>query len=168
MTVCVDDRERVLGEIADGIMTTNDPGRMVQTVWEEIPLRYPDVVIDAFVVMPNHIPAVVMLSPGVEATPSGCPSAGQAQRPAPTSLPDVVHRFKSLTTARYRSGVQQSGWKPFGQKLWQRNYYEHVIRGQEELNRIRQYILDNPARCADDKENPDNWKTHDSHRGSKL
>jgi REP element-mobilizing transposase RayT len=71
------------------------------------------------------------------------------------SLPDVIHRFKSLTTARYRRGVLQDGWQPFPGRLWQRNYYEHIIRDEEELNRIRQYIIDNPGRWQDDVENPD-------------
>jgi len=70
------------------------------------------------------------------------------------SLPDVLHRFKTLTTKKYTDGVKQSGWTPFSGRLWQRNYYEHIIRDEESLNRIRQYILDNPARWAFDPENP--------------
>ena len=57
------------------------------------------------------------------------------------SLPDVVHRFKSLTTTRYRHGVLQNGWSPFPGRLWQRNYYERVIRNDGELRHIREYIL---------------------------
>jgi hypothetical protein len=72
------------------------------------------------------------------------------------SLPDVVHRFKSLTTARYRREVLQDRWRPFPGRLWQRNYYEHVIRDDEELNDIRQYIAENPLRWAEDRENPTN------------
>jgi REP-associated tyrosine transposase len=71
------------------------------------------------------------------------------------SLPDVIHRFKSLTTARYRTGVLQDEWQPFPGRLWQRNYYEHIIRDEEQLNRIRQYVIDNPVRWEDDVENPD-------------
>ena len=67
----------------------------------------------------------------------------------------MVHRFKSLTTARYRRGVLQDRWPPFPGRLWQRNYYEHVIRNEEELDRVRQYIVDNPARWEHDPENPD-------------
>jgi REP element-mobilizing transposase RayT len=69
-------------------------------------------------------------------------------------LPDVVHRFKSLTAAKYRRGVRNDGWQPFTGRLWQRNYYEHVIRDEDELGRIRQYITDNPARWDQDPENP--------------
>ena len=70
------------------------------------------------------------------------------------SLPDVVHRFKTLTTRRYADGVKQHGWQPFPGRVWQRNYYEHVIRGERELNRIREYIANNPVQWALDRENP--------------
>ena len=71
------------------------------------------------------------------------------------SLPDVVHRFKSLTTARYRHGVRDHGWPAFRGRLWQRNYYEHVIRDDDDLNNIREYIVNNPLRWDEDTENPD-------------
>lgn len=70
------------------------------------------------------------------------------------SLPDVVHRFKSLTVAKYRRGILQDSWPAFPGRLWQRNYYERVIRDEEELNRIREYIIDNPLHWDDDPENP--------------
>ncbi len=59
-----------------------------------------------------------------------------------------------MTTNEYIRGVKQSGWPPFNGRLWQRNYYEHIIRNDESLNRIRQYIADNPRRWAFDRENP--------------
>jgi putative transposase len=71
------------------------------------------------------------------------------------SLPDVVQRFKSLTTARYRHGVYELGWAPFPGRLWQRNYHEHIVRNERALSRIRQYIVDNPPRWERDIENPD-------------
>jgi putative transposase len=70
------------------------------------------------------------------------------------SLADVVHRFKTWTTERYTDGVRQQGWPPFLGRLWQRNYYEHIIRNERSLSRIRQYIADNPASWALDSENP--------------
>lgn len=69
------------------------------------------------------------------------------------SLLDVVHRFKTMTTKRYAGGVKQNGWSMFFGKLWQHNYYEHIIRDKNELNRIRQYIMDNPARWDTDRRN---------------
>ena len=69
-------------------------------------------------------------------------------------MPDVVHRFKTLTTKRYIDGVKQYNWPAFVGRLWQRNYHEHIIRSERSLNQVRQYIADNPARWADDPENP--------------
>jgi len=70
------------------------------------------------------------------------------------SLSDVVHRFKTMTTKQYIDRVKQNGWPTFPGKLWQRNYYEHIIRDENELNRIREYIINNPAQWEFDRENP--------------
>jgi REP element-mobilizing transposase RayT len=69
------------------------------------------------------------------------------------SLFDVVHRFKSLTTARYRHGVNENNWPPFAGRMWQRNYYERIIRGDKELAAVREYIRNNPANWVNDEEN---------------
>ena len=170
VTVCTQNRDCLLGDIVDGDMRLNDAAQMIQTVWDQLPDHYPAVDLDAFVVMPNHIHGIIVLTVG--ATPRGCPvprdcrvPRGQARGPAPTgvvtgrlSLPDVVHRLKSFTTARYRQGVRQDGWPPFPGRLWQRNYYEHIIRSDDELRRAREYIAQNPARWALDQENPDREK----------
>jgi putative transposase len=95
---------------------------------------------------------------------------GQARRPAPTkilSLPDVVHHFKTMTTKRYIDGVKQWGWAPFPGKLWQRNYYEHIIRNEKEMNEIREYIANNPKQWDLDQENP-NAQIMGNHRGLPL
>lgn len=65
-----------------------------------------------------------------------------------------MHRFKTITTTRYAHEVKQSGWPGFPGRLWRRNYYEHIIRDDESLDRIRQYIMDNPLQWAYDRENP--------------
>ncbi|ABU58846.1 hypothetical protein Rcas_2775 [Roseiflexus castenholzii DSM 13941] len=79
----------------------------------------------------------------------------QSQEGEPNlSLPDVVHRLKTMTTKLYADGVRQSGWPPFRSRLWQRNYHEHIIRDDNELSRIQQDILDNPARWDVDRESP--------------
>jgi REP element-mobilizing transposase RayT len=66
---------------------------------------------------------------------------------APTmSLPDIVNRFKTMTTKRYTDGVKQCGWRSYPGRLWQRNYFERVIRNEKELDQIREYIFDNPEK----------------------
>ncbi len=176
ITICTQDRTGLFGDVENGEMRLNEAGRMVQSVWDEMPSHYPGVDIDEFVVMPNHIHGIVVLVVGMDvgAPPRGRPDGGptamdhgqvgmdvgwQARGPAPTvvsgmSLADVVHRFKTLTTKRYIDGVKQSNWLPFAGRVWQRNYYEHIIRNEESLNRIRRYIRENPATWEMDQENP--------------
>ena len=69
-----------------------------------------------------------------------------------SSIPIIVQWFKTMTTNEYIRHVKQDGWKPFHGKLWQRNYYEHIIRNENELNQIRDYILNNPLKWKFDKE----------------
>jgi putative transposase len=140
VTICTQDRECLLGQISNGEVTTTPAGDMVQTVWDALPQHYPGVDIDAFVVMPNHVHGIIVLT-------------GQPAQAA-LSLPDVVHRLKSLTTTHYRRGVLEQKWLPFAGRLWHRNYYEHIVRNDDDLERIREYIVQNPARWLDDENNP--------------
>ncbi len=164
ITLCTQKRECLLGEIVDGHIQLNDAGRMVQTVWDEIPSHYSGADIDVFIAMPNHIHGIIAI---VGAGPRACPDSvepqangqpqatGQPQGVAPTglSLSDVVHRFKTMTTKRYADGVKQKGLPPFSAKLWQRNYWEHIIPNEVELGAIREYIQNNPAQWELDRLN---------------
>jgi putative transposase len=158
VTIVVQDRKCLFGEVVDGVVRLNDAGLMVQAVWEDLPSHYAGIDPDALVVMPNHIHGIIaLLGTGPRATPT---SEGQPQRVAPTrnaakmSLSDVIHRFKTLTTKRYIEGVKRFLWASFATRFWQRNYFEHIIRDEESLQRIRQYIHENPARWIFDRENP--------------
>lgn len=167
VTVCSQNRECLFGKIENAEMRLNAAGNMIESTWNEIPGNYPGIDIAEFIVMPNHIHGIIVI---VGATSRGCPphvcpetghareQQGQARGPAPTetrlSLPDVVHRFKTLTTKRYADGVKQWSWPPFQGRLWQRNYWEHVIRNESDLARIREYIQNNPTQWALDRLNP--------------
>jgi putative transposase len=215
VTICTQGRACLFGEVIDGEMRLNDAGRMVVAEWERLPVSFPNVVLDAFVVMPNHIHGIVILTDpaddatdgataigatisgattggaatggattrvapttaGDDATPVGAglvpalstmarndatpvgaglvpaPSVPVPSTPAPT-LGDVIGAFKSRVTVEYIRGVKTFGWTPFDRRLWQRNYYEHIIRNEETLNCIRRYIAENPIRWAFDRENP--------------
>ena len=172
ITICLQNRECLFGEIVNDEMILNDAGRMVSDIWHRIPGHNPGVEIDEFVVMPNHIHGIMVLvgadhcvcpiNPGRCQTDRICStnpgvSPGQSRGIAPT-LPQIVQRFKTLTTKRYIDGVNQKGWQYFQTRLWQRNYYEHVIRNEDDLNRIKEYISTNQLRWASDTENPDNLK----------
>jgi putative transposase len=121
-------------------------------------------VLDEFVVMPNHVHGIVMIAH----TPSEVDMAdddhdvrpdGSGPSREPGTLPGTVGRivqaFKSISTHEYTIGVKERGWTPFHGKLWQRNYYERIVRGEEVLERARQYIRNNPARWETDEENTD-------------
>jgi len=166
VTICAQGRECLFGEIAGAgpcvcpgfrtccsdapsKMRLNAAGMMTQQIWQEMPEYYPGVALDAFVVMPNHIHGIVILAG--QGQTSG-QQHGQAQGPAPT-LPDIVRQYKTLTMKRYADGVRQCGWRPFPGRLWQRNYWERVIRDEEELQAVREYIQNNPARWAEDQLN---------------
>ena len=76
-------------------------------------------------------------------------------RPAPT-LGEIIGAFKSMSTKEYINNVKINNWPRFNNRLWQRNFYEHIIRNDAELSRIRQYIVENPLQWEFDKENPKN------------
>lgn len=162
VTICTQNREHLFGEITSNNIKLNDAGKMVLSVWNEIPEFYNKIQIDEFIIMPNHIHGIIQITDTVGAGPCACPNicgqpqgGGQPQGVAPTvlSLPDVVHRFKTMTTKKYTDGVKQNDWIPFPRKLWQRNYWEHIVRNENELNQIRDYIRHNPQKWEMDKLN---------------
>ncbi|MHC4358694.1 MAG: transposase [Planctomycetota bacterium] len=125
----------------------------------ELPAHYMGVDIDKFIVMPNYIHGIAVLNVG--AGPRACPerneSEGQPRGVAPTktlSLPEAVQRFKSFTTKRHIDCIKRNDVKRFDKHFWQRNYYEHVIRNEDDLNGIREYITNNPLKWELDEENP--------------
>jgi REP element-mobilizing transposase RayT len=131
VTLVTQHREWFFGEVNDGRVHLNDAGQMVETVWREMDRVYPRVRLDAFVVMPNHLHAILWLSAD---GPAGNPPLG-----------DVVQRFKTFTTVRYSAGVRDEGWAPYDRTMWQRNYYDHIIRDEDDLAWCRRYIAANPA-----------------------
>ncbi len=151
----------MFGEIKNGGVESNPAGRMVQKVWGELPGRFPDIELDEFIIMPNHIHGIIVIvgAPLVGARGGGADGDKNRAdtRPAPTNakptLGDIVCAFKSLTTDQYILGVENQNWPPFPGRLWQRNYYEHIIRDEDSLNKIREYIIQNPARWEYDRDN---------------
>lgn len=159
ITLCLERRKCLFGSIIDGRMQLNVVGKMVDTYWNLLCQNYQNVYLDKYVIMPNHIHGIVILN-NVGATLvvaqnnkkdisySNISKAGT--RPAPT-IGEIVGRFKSITTNVYIQNVKEHNWQGFEKRLWQRNYYEHIVRDERDLNRIREYITSNPENWEKDE-----------------
>ena len=171
ITQTTQNRQALFGSLVNGRVRLSPAGQMIHDTWHEIPHLCPRYQSDEFIVMPDHIHGIIRVTNAVrkvsvEDIPVGVPLCGHPpslkythyrNNRAPTegcpdlandsaSLFDFMHRFKSLTTARYIHGVDERQWARFDGKVWQREYYERIVRqDEEELWRIREYIKNNPA-----------------------
>jgi REP element-mobilizing transposase RayT len=152
VTICAFQREFLFGEVSDGEVRLTRFGEIVREEWLSTAVLRPNVDLDAFVVMPNHFHAVIFMLHGDDAhvvrpaTENVSPLRRQ-----PGSLGSIVAGFKSAATKRINA-LRDNPCCP----VWQRNYYDHVIRTEKELAIIRQYIADNPAKWDLDENNPVN------------
>jgi REP element-mobilizing transposase RayT len=130
-----------------------------QQIWEKLPSRFRNVALDAFVVMPNHIHGIILLEGMDRGIAEGtmdsdirptryAPTERQFGKMIPNSIPAIVRAYKSSVT--YRINLMR-GYR--NTAVWQRNYYEHIIRDAGEANRIHLYIESNPIRWTEDEEN---------------
>ena len=140
VTIVTQDWLCLFGDVMDGEMQASDAGRMVEKALAQIPEVHANTMVDHLVVMPNHIHFIITLQGGVW-------------------LSEIIRRFKSYTTHLYIEGVKNGGWPRFNRKLWQHNYYEHIIRNQHAHDCIAAYIACNPARWSKDAINP--WHDKD-------
>ena len=160
VTIVTQNRICLFGDISDGKIVLSAAGRIAQESWVGLPSRFAAVSLDSFVVMPNHIHGIIIVGAQFIAPRS-------AQFIAPDSVPDnhaytaqegamnraptlgeIVRTYKAASTRMIRQRANL-------EFAWQRNYYEHISRNEESLNRIREYILENPSRWTIDRENPD-------------
>jgi REP element-mobilizing transposase RayT len=151
VTICTQNRACLFGPVADGRMELNNAGEIAKATWEELPARFPSTRLDAFIVMPNHVHGIIIVGAQFIAPSDGFQTGTpnqDAMNRAPT-LGQMVRAYKAASTRLLRRAATPD----FG---WQRNYYEHVIRDEKSksLIRIREYIMNNPASWAIDRENP--------------
>lgn len=152
VTVVTHGRECLFGEISDGAMVLNDLGKIVDECWRAIPEHFANVDLGVHVVMPNHGHGIIVInqdeSLSVGAMHCIAPTS-PGMRPKgskPASLGAIIGAFKSAVSHRAN--------KEFGiTNIWQRNYYERIIRNEREMDAIWQYIEANPSAWADDAEN---------------
>ena len=133
VTICSDHRRCLFGEISDFRMRANTAGLLVAACWLRLCDDYPFISLDTWVLMPNHLHGIIWLG-----------SDNLLEKP----LSQIVAAFKATSTSRLRKAFSTNI------KLWQRGFFEHIIRGDDDLFRIREYIDGNPTRWALDPENP--------------
>jgi len=206
VTICCQHRACLFGGIVDDEMILNDAGKMVANEWLKLKIRFKNIELQEYVVMPNHFHGIVEIvgatlvvaqNNATTYNVMGNIRKGQPQGIAPTdktvahtdktvahsdktvahsdktvahsdktvahsdktvahsdkTVGDMVGAFESITTVEYIRCVKNNHWQPFDGKLWQRNFWEHIIRNENEYRRITQYILDNPKKWAMDKLN---------------
>lgn len=170
-TICCHQRRCLLGEIKDGVMYLNLAGATVKAVWDSLPRHFPLIELDAFVVMPNHVHGIIVITdsrgeafvPGfnntspeslfTKASPfPGCNDTSPPRGTQSGSIGAILQNFKSVATRRVNRITRNLG------TLWQRNYHEEIIRNEKAYENIRRYILENPLSWDEDEENPLKFK----------
>ncbi|MGD2027948.1 MAG: hypothetical protein PVI99_09040 [Anaerolineales bacterium] len=142
-------REPVFGEVIDGKMVLNEIGRIVREDWEKTEKIRKEITLDTFVIMPNHLHGIVWIEPVDESDIQPIVVGAHGRAPLRKNIAKIHRQSKSLGAmiAGFKSAatkrVNQHRGLP-GHPLWQRNYYDHIIRSQKELNNIRNYIKSNP------------------------
>lgn len=153
ITICIKGFEELLGKISnDGIFTPNEIGKIVEETWLLTPQIRPTVELDIYQIMPNHFHEIVVIGsknspPLIQRFPDTHNPPSKFQSPKNT-IGAIVRGFKGASTKLIRQNITRN----FEEKIWQRNYYERIIRDEAELNRIRNYIANNPKRWQEDKE----------------
>jgi putative transposase len=142
ITVCTHRRMLLFGDVIEGDVRLNDIGAIINQSWVNLPNHYPGIELDSFIVMPNHMHGILILNDEVDSR---------------HGIVEIVRGFKTFS-ARKANELRE-----VRAALWQRGYYEHVIRDEKALSRIRTYISNNPARWTDDPENI--WSTESAERG---
>jgi putative transposase len=127
VTVCTHERQCLFGEVAECGITLNEAGLVIQSIWNDLPCRFPGIGLDEYIIMPNHIHGIIILN-------------GESVEDKPTpALGEVIRAFKAVAAHT----IRVSHVPTFA---WQSKYYDHIIRNDKDLDRIRQYIATNPAR----------------------
>ena len=140
ITICSQNRLCLFGKIENRKMILNHAGMMIYNKFSEIAKIYPGIQIDKFVIMPNHLHTIMVIQH----------DSGTTQGSFPT-ISEYIQRFKSLTTKLYIDGVKKGIYPPFDNKIWQKSFYDHIIRNEKEYQNIWEYIDLNPYKWEDDK-----------------
>ncbi len=157
VTICSFRRENTFGDVVDSAMVLSELGKIIEAEWLQTAVIRDHITLDQFIIMPNHLHGILVFdNPTVGASGSlalepNTPSTKGRATGTPlqnASLGNVIGQFKSVVTKKYNKLQNNKGIK-----IWQRGYYERIVRNERELNAIRQYIQENPIRWVEDRDN---------------
>ncbi|MDQ1327561.1 MAG: REP-associated tyrosine transposase [Candidatus Poribacteria bacterium] len=151
ITICTHDKKSLFGKIIDGNMVLNEFGKIVNDEWIKTEQIRKNVKIDEYMVMPNHLHGIIIINDDRRDTLMRVQSESFG-KPVSGSISTIIRGFKSATTK------QINEFRTPQMSVWQSNYYEHVIRNDDDLNDVREYIINNPLKWDLDRENPINIK----------
>jgi len=143
-TICAQHKEYMFGNVIDGKMVLNSAGKMIKKWLCELENKFKNIELNEYIIMPNHIHLIIFIMVGANLYV------------CPIGIQRIIQWLKTMTTNECIRNVKQNDWKRFDRKLWQKNYYDRIIRNEKELDKIRKYILENPLKWELDKNNPEN------------
>lgn len=158
VTICTKNRINYFGNIENGKMVLSRIGRVVNYCWRKIPEHFPDVELDEYIVMPNHVHGIIVIGKNDDmcvGNKNFCSLQDDKteinwQTKWSKSVSSIIKGFKIGVTKWCR----QNNYKQF---VWQKSFYDHIIRNEESLNKIREYIIYNPAKWSEDRNNIENY-----------
>ena len=133
ITICTHQHKTILGKNIDGQMTLSRSGEIIEKVWNELNIKFPNIICHEYTIMPNHLHGIIQIKNDIV--------GGQTPPLQQTTLGNIIAFFKYKTTKQVNSDTP----------LWQRNYYEHIIRNQQAYEEIAAYIIENPINWRNDK-----------------
>ena len=164
ITICSKDRECIFGNLnvgallacAQNMIELSNAGKILDKHWNNIPNQFENVILDEYIIMPNHIHGIIIIDK------DRAHDKDRAQASSAPTIGKIMRSFKSKSAMEYLKHIQNNDFN-LSRKIWQRNYYEHIIRDDNELEKIREYIVNNPYKWDEDKDNPENIK-FDNHQ----
>ena len=152
VTICTHNKRCIFGDVMVGNMILNHFGEIVETEWLKTFDIRKNLIPDEYIIMPNHFHAIIVIDESCRGTLQRAPTTyGRFGKPVSNSIPTILRLFKASVTKRINNIRATPGLR-----VWQRNYYEHIIRDEKDLQKIRGYIVTNPLKWDLDFENPNN------------
>ncbi len=151
ITICTQNRFCLFGEVVNGSMILNKYGQIAKNEWIKTAEIRDNVVLDVFIIMPNHVHGIIRIINKISIHDQNQQNKNESNkfRSPSKTIGAIIRGYKSAVTTKINTVDRLPG-----RKIWQRNYYEHIIRNEQELKRIREYIIQNPMNWMDDQINP--------------